>query len=47
MNQVRDDLPSDEEPLFNIGAVSRMTDNYTRLCRVWDTARADVTEEVA
>ena len=36
MSQGRDDLPTDEEPLFNIGAVSRVTDIPETTLRVWE-----------
>jgi len=36
MNQLRDEMTSSEEPLFNIGAVSRMTDISETTLRVWE-----------
>ena len=36
MNQPRDDSTPNEEPLFNIGAVSRMTDIPETTLRVWE-----------
>ena len=36
MTQSRDELTSNEEPLFNIGAVSRMTDISETALRVWE-----------
>lgn len=36
MSQSRDDFAPDEEPLFNIGAVSRMTDISETALRVWE-----------
>ncbi|MBZ0294663.1 MAG: MerR family transcriptional regulator [Anaerolineae bacterium] len=36
MSQPRDDLAPNEEPLFNIGAVSRMTDIAETTLRVWE-----------
>lgn len=36
MSQPRDETPANEEPLFNIGAVSRMTDIPETTLRVWE-----------
>ena len=36
MTQPRDELTANEEPLFNIGAVSRMTDISETALRVWE-----------
>ncbi len=36
MSQARDDYSPDEEPLFNIGVVSRMTDIPETTLRVWE-----------
>jgi len=36
MGQQRDETPANEEPLLNIGAVSRMTDIPETTLRVWE-----------